>query len=345
MYSAFQRAASQAGAAVIVAILLLVGCGAPAARPATQYRGVQLHSLWSTSSLRDMDRELDLAKQVGSTVVRVDVGWSSLEQDGKRRFASWYLAKLDRFVKGASARRMKVIVTLWSTPCWASSAPSDLKRGCDGAWWDRGVTQYPPTNLRHYADIVRWITARYRTKLAALEVWNEPSLTNPRFWNAPDRAAAYAALLRAAYPASKAGAPAVPVLATLEATDRALLGAIYRHGAKGSYDGLGAHPYGDRDFNGLNSLRDFQLRNGDRKPIWVTEFGWATGSDPRGHVSEEEQAVLIRRDFERLRELPWVRAAVLYELRDEGTDRGDREDNWGILRRDYSPKPAFAALD
>jgi O-glycosyl hydrolase len=338
-----RRLAVHAAIATALATILLVWVAARSANSSTQYRGVQLHSLWSTSSSRDMDRELDLAKRFGSTVVRVDVGWSSLEQDGKREMAPLYLAKLNRFMAGAKARGVKVIATLWSTPCWASSAPKEQKQGCEGSWWDRGVAEYPPTRAGDYADIVRWMTARYGTVLAAVEVWNEPTLSGGRFLHGSNRAAAYAALLKAAYPAAKAGNRSVHVLATLDGTDRAFLQAIYGHGIRGSYDGLGAHPYGERDFSGLKALRAFQSRNGDVKPIWVTEFGWPTRSDRGGNVSEAEQAVLIRSGFARLRSIPWVRAAVLYELRDAGTDPNNMEHNWGILRRDYSPKPAFEA--
>ena len=50
---------------------------------APEWRGVQLHSLWWESTNSDMDRELDLARDSGANVVRVDVGWSSLETGGK----------------------------------------------------------------------------------------------------------------------------------------------------------------------------------------------------------------------------------------------------------------------
>jgi hypothetical protein len=161
----------------------LLTCAAPPAAASTDYRGVQLHSLWSGS---DMGRELDMARELGSNVVAVDVGWATLEQSGKGRINSTYVARLDSFVAGARSRGMEVIVGLWSTPCWASSAPEDLKQGCSGSWWDRGVNKYPPRDTRDFADIVRWLTARYGDDLLALEIWNEPNLD--QFWLAPDKA-------------------------------------------------------------------------------------------------------------------------------------------------------------
>jgi hypothetical protein len=328
----------------MLAIAAFLCALAPApASAATPLHGVQLHSLWSNVSNADMDRELDLAHQVGSNVVRVDVGWSSLETLGKGQYSDWYVTKLDRFVTGADARGMKVVASMLSTPCWASSAPSSLKQNCAGTWWDRGVTWYPPTDPDDYGDAARWLTARYGTKLAALEVWNEPAITSNRFWISPDPAAAYAALLRAAYPGAKAGNAQVPVLATLDGTDPAFLGAIYDDGARGSYDGLAAHPYGDRDLSGLKALHDLQVRKGDSAPIWVTEFGWHTGTS-QNSVNSDTQADRILEQFNGLAALSWVHSAITYELRDEGTDASYQEDNWGLVKRDFSPKPSLAAL-
>lgn len=328
----------------VLALGLASGCVVPAPLR-TPLRGVQLHSLWWDSTNTDMDHELDLSAQANSNVVRVNVDWGALEEAGKGQFNSWYVPRLDRFVDGANQRGMKVIATLWATPCWASSAPDPLRQGCtDNSWWGRGVHAYPPRNNQDYADIARWMTARYGAKLAALEVWNEPNVS--LFWNTPDPVGAYAALLKAAYPAAKAGNPAVPVIgASLGRSDRSFLAGMYANGAKGYEDGLSVHPYAeDRGFPGLTALHNDMVAAGDNIAVWVTEFGWPTGSDPYWHVSEAEQATDVTNGFADLSALSWVHEATLYNLRDKGTDPNDMQANFGVVRRDYSPKPAYAAL-
>jgi len=323
----------------VLALGLASGCVVPAPLR-TPLRGVMLHSLWWESTNTDMDRELDLAAQANSNVVRVDVGWNNLESFGKGQFTSWYVTKLDRFVDGANQRGMKVIATLWATACWASSAPDSVRQGCTGTgWWT-----YPPRNNQDYADIARWMTARYGSKLAALEVWNEPNAS--LFWTTPDPVGAYTALLKAAYPAAKAGNAAVPVIgASLSGSDRSFLASMYANGAKGYEDGLSVHPYAeDRGFPGLTALHNDMVAAGDNSPVWVTEFGWPTGSDPQWHVSEAEQATDVTNGFADLSALSWVNEATLYNLRDKGTDPNDMQANFGVVRRDYSPKPAYAAL-
>lgn len=344
---------------LILALLVLV-CAAPAAA-GPRLRGVQLHSLWYDVSLKDMDRELDLAKAAGSTVVRVDVVWGSLETEGKGRFEATYVERLTRFMNGARARGMKVVATLWSTPCWASTAPAELRQGCAGAWWDRNVGAYPPRDPQDYADIAQWLTRRYGRSLAALEIWNEPNnTTTDRFWQARSKAAAYARLVKAAYPAAKRGNPRVPVIAgALSFADRAFLQRLYAYGIEPYEDGISIHPYNEwRDptdpwdprytkytfAQGIAWIRDAMLAAGDRSQVWVTEFGWSTGLGNRWTVSDADQALFIGKAFALLAGLDYVAEATVYNLVATSGDPFSFEGGFGLLNPDYSPKPAYAAL-
>jgi len=347
-------------AACAFLLALLAALAAAPARAAAQppYVGFQVHSLWYERSLDEMDRELDMIKDLGGNSVRVDIGWSSLESDGKGQMTGWYLDKLDRFMREATARKLKVVATLLTTPCWASSAPESLKQGCEGAWWNRNVQNYPPQNPADYADAARFITSRYGPSLAALEVWNEPNLE--RFLVSPDPVGAYAALLKAAYPAAKAGNPSVPVLAgSLAAADRPFLDALYQRGIKGYFDGISAHPYNEwRDpydrwksewvkytfLPGIEWLHEAQQAAGDSTPLWVTEFGWDTCTGAKWCVDEAKQADYTVKALQILDTLDYVHGATLYELRDGGTDPTYFEGNWGLVRNDFSPKPVYEAV-
>jgi polysaccharide biosynthesis protein PslG len=339
------RARTAALGVLLAVCAMLLAAAEPAhARPAL--RGMQLHSLWWGTTDAEMDRELDLAAGAHSTVVRVDVAWGSLEPDAKGELSASYTARIDRFVAGAQARGMKVIATLWGSPCWASTAPDSLKQDCAAGWWGRGVASYPPANPADYADAAGWMTERYGTELAALEIWNEPNgwAGNSPFWHAADPAGAYAALVRTAYPAAKAGNPAVPVLAgALAGSDASFLQALYADGIMGFYDGVSSHPYADPGFGHLSALHAAQLAAGDGTPVWATEFGYATGAGPQWHVSEADQAFHILRDFADIDTLHWVATAIIYDLRDDGTDPANMEDNFGLVHRDFSPKPGYGA--
>jgi hypothetical protein len=333
-------------AALAVALVVATFfAAAQAAQARVPYRGVVVHSLWAAYSDRSMVRDLDAARRAGSNTVRTDVAWASLEVRGKGQISQWYLRRMDRLVARSSARRMKVIMTLWASPCWASSAPPSVKRGCNSEWNQESVI-YPPANPADYGDIARFITARYGTKLAALEIWNEPNLGIDMFFRAANKPAAYASIVRAAYGPAKQGNPGVPVLAgALVRPDVDFLRALYANGIKGFYDGFSIHPYGiELSTAKLTNFHNVQQANGDPTWMWVTEFGAPTSLGAGWHVTEKGQARAIRRDFSTLDRLSYVEGATLYALRDSGRNRFDFIQNFGVLRANFSAKRGYSAL-
>jgi hypothetical protein len=330
---------------VALASLVCLAAASPASARVPG-RGVVLHSLWAQFSDSDADRELTLAKQANANLVRVDVAWASLEVKGKGQISDWYLRRIDRFVAGANARGMKVLMTLWASPCWASSAPSDVKGGC-GQDWNQNSVVYPPSNPADFGDIAGWLTARYGAKLAGVEMWNEPNLDIDMFWKAGDKAGAYAALVRGAYPRAKAvGNSSVPLLAgALVRPDTNFLRTLYADGIKGYYDGFSLHPYGiELSAQKLNGFRSVQSSAGDSSPLWITEFGAPTSTGGGWRVTEPGQATAIKQYVSVLDGLPYVRGMTLYSLRDTSTDKSDFIANFGVLHFDFSPKPGYAAL-
>src|SRR6202044_2355342 len=91
---------------------------------------------------------------------------------------------------------------------------------------------------------VNYIPSTYGSDLAAVEIWNEPDAPDEAYWTTSQPAADYAALLKAAYPAAKAGDPNVPVLAaSLAGNDLPFLQQLYQDGIQGYYNGISVHPY------------------------------------------------------------------------------------------------------
>ncbi len=130
----------------------------------------------------------------------------------------------------------------------------------------------PPT----IAAFVAYLAQRYGTRLAAIEVWNEPDQANQVYFAGPEKPQRYAAVLRAAYPAIKQANPNVPVLAgSLVGANGVFLRAMYAAGIKGYYDGLAVHFY-TLTLASLRSIHEVQVANGDTKPLWLDEFGWSS---------------------------------------------------------------------
>lgn len=314
--------------------------------------GAQTHPMWGT--VEEFDRELDALKQSGATTVRVDLAWMTLEEGGKGRYSDWYVQKADTFFDHARARNLKVIVDFWGSPCWASSAPSSLQQNCSDGWWGRGVGGYAPRNPSDYADAAAWVARRWGSKITALEVWNEPNIDF--FMGNDDAAAAYAGVLKAAYPKIKAAAPELPVLGgVLSGGDTDFLQRLYSHGIKGHHDGISIHPYDAADprlrpngefLTSVPRVREMMVDRGEgSEGLWLTELGFSTcNADSRCVSSEGRQSDYSNGLIRKAAAMPYVRAVVLYNLRDKGTDRGDFESNYGLLYRDFRPKPGFTGF-
>jgi hypothetical protein len=78
-------------------------------------------------------------------------------------------------------------------------------------------------------------------------------------------------------------------------------------------------------------------------PVWVTEWGYAANQEDNSNAGERRQAILAMRECLTLWALG-LPVGVWYDLRNDGTDPMDKEDNFGLLRSDNSDKPAMKAL-
>jgi hypothetical protein len=174
--------------------------------------------------------------------------------------------------------------------------------------------------------------------------------------------------VRAAYPAVKSTDPSAQVVLGGPINNNTdWLRAVYRAGAGGSFDVLATHPYmgptdlppeapdlrGDNRYllTHVAAVHRLMVANGDGdKPIWFTEFGWSshpnTGREAnwdRG-VTLQQQADYTVRAIQLVRSrFPYVTNMIVYNERNRAT--GDPQvDNYGILLRDLSEKPVYAAL-
>jgi polysaccharide biosynthesis protein PslG len=305
--------------------------------------GVNIAGLHPGAQVGEADTEIAGARALHARVVRVDVPWSTLQARGPNQLEPGALAFLDRLVGDAAASGIGVIMTVDSTPCWASSAPPSLLRTCVPERSSQ-ANAWPPVNPAGYATVAGDLAGRYGTRLAAIEIWNEPDQANQLYFAGPEKPQRYAAILRAAYPAIKQANPNVAVLAgSLVGSNGVFLRALYAAGIKGYYDGLAVHFY-TLTLASLRAIHETQVANGDGTPLWLDEFGWSS-CWPRYRIQQEQacvtrgvQAANIANAFRSVARTPYVAADVLYEPQD-----GPGEE-FGVLNQRGARKPSFAAL-
>ena len=334
-------------------LMLAVAASSATARPTSRTSparpniGVQFHCTWSNYS--DARRRAVVTKlaAAGVKTVRIDIGWRSLEPTRPRRVSAWHVRLADRCVDLARAAGMEVLVTLLWTPAWATG----------------GDSATPPSRAADFARFARWTARHFRGRVSAYEVWNEPD--DARFWKGG--VAQYVRLLRAAYPAIKAGdSNAQVVFAGTVHNNTRWISAAYRAGAKGAFDVMATHPYqgvGDEPpevvgdagswwlLTHVAAVHELMVRHGDgRKPIWFTEFGWSvhdneaeTAPWKRGVTAETQAAYLVRAIALMRARFPYVARAFWYkDAAAAGEDA--HQAGYGLLRADLSPRPAYTAL-
>ena len=80
----------------------------------------------------------------------------------------WNFKTLDRFVGDAQRRGVKVLLVLAHSPQWASARPTEASA------YGLGVAS-EPAQLADWVAYVRTVAARYKGRIEAYQVWNEPS--------------------------------------------------------------------------------------------------------------------------------------------------------------------------
>jgi GH35 family endo-1,4-beta-xylanase len=300
-------------------------------------------------SATDLAHDLDMYKSAGSRWARIDINWESIQGGGPTSY-NW--APFDRVVQSANSHGLTVLATILYTPSWARPAGTG------------GTT--PPTDLSTYAAFARAAVEHFAPMgVHTWEVWNEPNIG---FWAPAPDPVRYTQMLKLAYPAIKQADPnsfvisagLSPYGAYGETTATLMnpltfLERMYAAGAAGSFDALGWHPY---NFTGIffhpasawsqvaetsPSARSMMVANGDgAKQIWGTEFGAPTGTASSA-VSEASQATLVKDAYAKWKTWSFAGPLFWYSARDQGTNSADREQNFGLVKNDYSPKPSFSA--
>ncbi len=325
----------------LITLLLLAGCGGetavapptPTPTPPVLMDGrtviqhfpspsYAMHTaLWWRPEI--IQRDFRLVAKMGFGYVKQKFPWRDIEGLVKGQY-DWY--RPDLIVEAAAANNLKLIVRLDQQPLWSVASLPD----------EQIIANQPPVNYQDFGDFCGAVAARYRGRIAAYQVWNEPNLSREWGGRAPNPAE-YTELLRVCYQAIKAADPqAIVISAGLAPTgtqpplampDADFLQGMYDAGAAPYFDVLGLHAPGYKAppeldpavvadpangygggrwfaFRHVEDMRGIMVANGDSaKQVAILEMGWMLAQtyhpDYTWHgVSEQEQADYLVRAYQ-----------------------------------------------
>ncbi|MCH2341917.1 MAG: hypothetical protein MK363_18790, partial [Pseudomonas sp.] len=202
---------------------------------------------------------------------------------------------------------------------------------------------------------VAFTAEQFRGRIKHYEVWNEWDVEDPID---PQFTEDYARLITDAAGIIRQHDPDAKVLAgavTTKGIESGFALRLIEAGIMQSVDGLSLHPYVHCRRRGQNTPEawiewlagvDMELSRAANQPVplYLTEMAWPAHQGTCG-IDQTLQAAYLARSFFLVRTLPNVRGYWWYDFRNDGTDKHEREHNFGLLRQDYSPKPAFRVLE
>jgi hypothetical protein len=194
--------------------------------------GMQVFLFWQEEIA---DRDLQLVQDAGFRWVKQEFAWREIEGAGKGSF-DW--SRTDRVMNQIDAHGLKVIARLGVQPEWAG-----------GGYPEVG----PPNNLQDFVDFAAAVATRYKGRIDAYQIWNEPNLA--REWgNRPPNAAEYTEMLKATYQAIKQVDPYPIIISAgmapttrnddVARPDTYYIQEMYDAGAQPYFDALGVHGAG-----------------------------------------------------------------------------------------------------
>ena len=313
-----------------------------------------------------IETEMSLVTDMGFGWVKQKFPWREIEGIEKGQY-DWY--RPDRIVDKAEQAGVKLVVRLDRQPFWSEPVDNQFK------------DNQPPANLQDFADFCGVVAARYKGRIGAYEVWNEPNLSREWGEKMPNPAE-YTELLKVCYAAIKAADPnAIVISAGLAPTgtdtaaampDTKFLEGMYAAGAADYFDVLGLNAPGYKAppeldpaeaedpaygggrwfaFRHVEDMREIMVTNGDgRKQAAILEMGWTLDQINPDYawfaVDEATQADYLVRAYQYAAEnwQPWMGLMTTIYFADYHWTPENEQYWWAIVLPDGTPREAYNAL-
>lgn len=368
----------KAGAAALALALFFVSAWAIMRPPDDPFRGdaivdppftsltygVQTFLWWDYT---EAAKHLDWVRLMVFSHVKQIFAWEDVEPNR----GEWDFQRADEIVAEVERRDLELVVRLSDAPEWSHPSVEGRK--------DEDFIDAPPDDFEDFGEYCGRVAARYKGRIAAYQIWNEPNLSREWGNRAPD-AAAYVTLLKVCSEAIRAADPdAILISSGLSPTgthddsaqrDDLFLQAMYNENFQQYIDVVGIHAPGyappdygpddaERDgrgrwatFRRVEDLRKIMIANGDAaRQVAILEVGYTM--DPLNPAyswfavkDDVEQGQMMVAAYQYAAEhwRPWVGLMSAIYIADPSWTEEDEEYWWAITNSDGRIRWAYADL-
>jgi len=264
-----------------------------------------------------------MLRMAGIGWVRERFSWAGTEP--QKGVVNW--RQYDAVAEAFAKHGIRVYQIFHDSPAWSRAGRKNTRN---------------PADLRDVYAFAMRLAEHYKGKVQAWEVWNEPDIF---FW--PDLSDTFGGVQKAAYLGFKAGDPEVLVLLGSFCRGRCAFDEnLFASGIRDYFDVFNWHIYAPPEHypatlaRYLDLLRQYECHE---RPVWLTEAGIRLrATEPGGELNAADER----------RQADFVPRSVAFSLA-AGNDRHfffvlpyylERGVQFGALRKDLSPRPAFVAL-
>jgi len=280
---------------------------------------------------------LSLIRQAGITSIRDEVVWRGIEREkGRLKMPEEW----DAFVRRAAA----------------SGADPMLILDYGNPFYDGGDKPLSDEATEGFARYSEFVVGHFKGVVRHYEIWNEYDIKIGS--KSPGSAENYVKLIQKVYPRIKAIDPSITVYAgamTPGGVKNGWLEKMLAEGGLAFMDVVSIHTYNYgrpgrertpeawaewmQQVQGLIT----KYNHGNPAPLCVTEMGWPTQIDKRG-IPPRLSADYLARMYLLSRTMPFLKGIWWYDFQDDGWMATYNESNFGIVRPDLTPKPAYFTL-
>jgi hypothetical protein len=271
---------------------------------------------------------------LGVQSVRMDVPWKLVEVSRGRYTMP---DPIESRVSDLTSRGIEPLLILaYGNPLYGNDKPTS------------------PAAIDAFSRYAAYVVAHFRGRVRLFDLWNEwDAATGRTTAGTPDT---YIALAKKAYPAIKAANPDAVVLSGGISGSGLAAGWLERFlqlGGLQLVDGISVHPYNffsktntpesaAQQLDRINELTR-AAAPGRAVRIYVTEMGYPTFAG-KGGVTDAAAADDLTRFLQLASIRDYIAGVWWYCLRDQGSDRANKEHHFGVMDAAMKPKPAAYAL-